>query len=112
MLFCFHLIAKISCVIVILKALSEILSVRSLDLPEDKNPLVGLSHLVVESVWRCHYLAFNSSKTRDAFLHAIKAALVSYDICDSKSAFKIYILFLSSYSNSRLHVFLDGLNKY
>jgi len=70
---------------VFILSLVDILCVRVLNLADDDNPLPGLPHVVIESLGRCHYLAFNSSKSREAFLNVINSAIFCYGNGDESS---------------------------
>lgn len=81
--------------LLVLLALNDIKSVRCLDLPDDKNPLPGLPYLVIEGVWRCHYLAFSFAKTRDLFMQEINSAIFSYGINDRKLFYETFFATLA-----------------
>jgi len=55
--------------------LDDVQSVRSLTPSDRLHPLPGVSLLVVETAWRCTYLAFADDACRNAFSERIKAAL-------------------------------------
>lgn len=56
-------------------SLADIEKVRLLELDSKLHPLSGLPILVLETAWRCHYLAFSSLKSREKFASHINDAI-------------------------------------
>ncbi len=46
-----------------------------MDLDGQRHPLPGLPLLVLETAWRCHYLAFGSLQSREKFVNNINTAI-------------------------------------
>jgi hypothetical protein len=59
----------------IFTALGDIDEVRKLDLEGNCHPLPGLPLLVLETAWRCHYLAFVSLQSRENFICIVNKAI-------------------------------------
>lgn len=56
----------------------DIQLVREVDKDETMNPLPGLKLIAIETVWRCHYLAFLDENTRDLFQSTLDGAILGY----------------------------------
>ena len=55
--------------------LVDVQSVRRLDPSNLENPLPGLSFLAVDTAWRCHYLAFIDTQSRDKFADRLHTSI-------------------------------------
>lgn len=53
----------------------EILSVRKCHPKAESDPLPGLSLLSIDTIWRCHYLAFLNTEEREKFLRIVNDAM-------------------------------------
>ena len=60
----------------------EILSVRKCNPNDELNPLPGLSFLSIDTIWRCHYLAFLNAENRDEFIRKVNDAMYHAEIKD------------------------------
>ncbi len=59
------------------KAFYDIQEIRKIDSPDEKDPLVGLPKLVIETHWKCHYLAFIDNDTRTNFHNILNSTIFS-----------------------------------
>ena len=63
---------------------TDIHSVRSLALDNASSPLPGFPIMVVETAWRCHYVAFRDEVSRDVFCDHVKKSVRKYKLGNHK----------------------------
>mmetsp|Transcript_22242 Transcript_22242/g.33297 ORF Transcript_22242/g.33297 Transcript_22242/m.33297 type:complete len:855 (-) Transcript_22242:172-2736(-) len=55
----------------------DVQEIRRIDTPDEKDPLVGLPKLVIETHWKCHYLVFIDNDTRTNFNNILNSTIFS-----------------------------------